>query len=226
MGGVILVVAFKLIDFHHIREIFRSSRSDTLVLLTTFLGTLFFEIDFAIYTGMLLSLAIYLTRTSHPHVDIMAPNPADPRRQLTEVQENHLRECPQLKILCVHGSLFFGAANHISEIMEEIDADAAKYLLIVGYGINFVDVSGAMVLVQEAQRRSKVNRNLYLCRLNREVYQFLENGGFLSHIHKSHIFCTEFDAIAKIYTHLDRRICLRCEERIFEECREAAADKS
>ncbi len=42
MGGVILFVAFKLIDFPHIKEILRSSRSETLVLLSTFLGTLFF----------------------------------------------------------------------------------------------------------------------------------------------------------------------------------------
>lgn len=224
MGGVILVVAFKLIDVHHIREILKSSRSDSLVLLTTFLGTLLFELDFAVYTGMLLSLAVYLTRTAHPHVDTMAPNPEDPRRQLAEVQENRLRECPQLKILCVHGSLFFGAANHISEILENIDADDPKHLLIVGYGINFVDVSGAMVLAQEAKRRRKMNRNLYLCRANREVYQFLENGGFLSHIQKNHTFFTEFDAIAEIFTHLDRRICLTCKEKIFEECREIALD--
>ncbi len=226
MGGVILVVAFKLIDIHHIREILKSSRSDSIVLLTTFLGTLFFEIDFAIYAGMLLSLAIYLTRTSHPHVDLMAPNPDDPRRQLTEVHEHQLRECPQLKILCVHGSLFFGAANHISEIFEEIDVDDPKHLLVVGYGINFVDVSGAMVLAQEAQRRGKLKRNLYLCRMNREVYQFLENGEFLSHIHEDHIFCTEFDAIASIFAHLDRRICLECRHRIFEECQQIPVNEA
>jgi SulP family sulfate permease len=226
MGGVILVVAFKLIDFHHIREIVKSSYSDSMVLLTTFLGTLFFELDFAIYSGMLLSLAIYLTRTSHPHVEVMAPDPADSRRQLMEVEANHLKECPQLKIICIHGSLFFGAANHVSEIMEAIDANTPKHLLIVGYGINFVDISGAMVLASEAQRRSKMGKNLYLCRVNRDVYQFLENGEFLTDIHDDHIFCTEYDAIASIFRHLDHKICRNCTQRIFEECKNVLREKN
>lgn len=218
MGGVILVVAFKLIDFHHIREILKSSYSDSMVLLITFLGTLLLEIDFAIYTGILLSLAIYLTRTSHPHVDVMAPKPADSKRRLMEVGPNSLQECPQIKIICVHGSLFFGAANHVAEIMAEIDADAPKHLLIVGYGINFVDTSGAMVLASEAQRRNAGGRNLYLCRINRNVHHFLETGDFLTDIQAEHIFWTEYDAIAAIFQQLDQRICRRCRQRIFEEC--------
>jgi len=81
---VILVVAFKLIDVRHIREILKSSRSDSLVLLTTFLGTLLFELEFAIYAGVMLSLAFYLTRASHPEVSVMAPDPADPWRRLRD----------------------------------------------------------------------------------------------------------------------------------------------
>ena len=220
MGGVILVVAFKLIDYRHIREILISSRSESFVLLTTFLGVLFLDIDFAIYTGMLLSLAVYLTRTSHPHVDVMVPDPNDARRQLVVVNEDKVLECPQLKIICIHGSLFFGAANYVSEIIEKIDYDAPRHLLLVAYGINFVDVSGAMVLAQEAKRRSKLGKKLYFCCLNTHVYHFLKQGEFLKDIHKEHIFNTEYDSIGTIVTRLDNTICARCGARIFKECQQ------
>lgn len=219
MGGVILFVAFKLIDFPHIKEILRSSRSETLVLLTTFLGTLFFEIEFAIYTGVLLSMAIYLTRTSHPHVDGMVPDPDDPGRQLTEISQTDLMECPQLRILRINGSLFFGAANHVSEILEESDDGDPRHLLIIGYGINFIDVSGSLVLEQEARRRRKLGRNLFLCRFNRDVVRFLRHGGFLKQIGENHLFVTEYQAIARIFKILDNSICRTCTARIFEECR-------
>jgi sulfate permease, SulP family len=218
MGGVILVVAFKLIDVRHIREILKSSRSDSLVLLVTFCGTLFFEIDFAIYTGVLLSLAIYMTRTSHPQIAVLAPDPADLQRRLTEVEKNGLLECPQLKIVRVNGSLFFGAANHVSEIIEEIDSDSPKRLLIVGHGINFIDVSGAMMLTQEAQRRKELKKALYLCRINRDVYNFLKHGGFINEIREDHIFSTEYSAISKIFNRLDFAICRPCKEKVFKEC--------
>ena len=218
MGGVILFVAFKLIDFPHIIEILRSSRSETLVLLATFLGTLFFEIEFAIYTGVLLSMAIYLTRTSHPHVDGMVPDPEDPGRQLTEISQTDLMECPQLRILRINGSLFFGAANHVSEILEENDDSAPRHLLIIGYGINFIDVSGSLVLEQEADRRQKLGKHLFLCRLNRDVIRFLRHGGFLKQIGENRLFVTEYQAISQIFNILDKSICRTCTARIFEEC--------
>jgi sulfate permease, SulP family len=218
MGGVILFVAFKLIDVRHIREILKSSLGDSLVLLATFFGTLFFELDFAIYTGVLLSLALYLTRTSHPHVTVLAPDSADDRRRLNEVGQAGLVECPQVKIVRVNGSLFFGAANHVAEVIEEIDEESPRHLLIVGHGINFIDVSGAMVIVQEAQRRRKLKRELYLCRINRDVYHFLDHGNFLTGIGKDHIFFTEYDAISRIFTTLDYDVCRMCTARIFKEC--------
>jgi SulP family sulfate permease len=218
MGGVILVVAFKLIDVKHIREILKSSKADSLVLLATFGGTLFFQLEFAIYTGVLLSLAIYLTRTSHPHVDVMAPDPEDSRRRLTEVAASGLPECPQLKIIQINGPLFFGAANHISETVENIDQDELKHLLLLGHGVNYIDISGAMVLTQEAHRRRQFNKKLYLCRINRDLYDFLERGDFMDEIGKEHIFPTEYAAIAQIFTSLDGDTCRSCRNRIFQEC--------
>ncbi len=219
MGGVILVVAFRLIDVHHIREILKSSRSESLVLVVTFAGTLFFQLEFAIYAGVLLSFGMYLTRTSHPHIAVMAPDPDDPRRRLTEIEESGLWECPQMKIIRINGSLFFGAANHAAEMIEQMDADDPKHLLIIGHGINFIDVSGAMMLSQEAQRRGKMHKSLYLCRINREVHDFLEHGDFIQEIGEEHIFATEYEAISQIFSKLDHNACRCCTCRIFEECK-------
>ncbi|WP_020588984.1 SulP family inorganic anion transporter [Desulfobacter curvatus] len=218
MGGVIFFVAFKLIDVHHIKEILKSSRPDTMVLLATFAGTLFFAIEFAIYTGILLSMAIYLTRTSHPHVTPLMPDPLDDRRTLINARESSSPPCPQLTMVRIHGSLFFGAANHVAQALEKIDEQNPKHLLIVGYAINFIDVSGAMVLVQEAQRRQKLGKRLYLCRLNRDVQHFLIHGEFMDKIGKSHLFHQENKAIRVIYNSLDQTICHTCQTRIFREC--------
>ncbi|MEZ5454466.1 MAG: SulP family inorganic anion transporter, partial [Thiothrix sp.] len=46
MGGIILLVAYNLIDFHHIKHILESSRSETSILATTFFATLFLELEF------------------------------------------------------------------------------------------------------------------------------------------------------------------------------------
>jgi len=66
MGGVILLVAYNLIDFHHITQVLRFSKSESSILLTTFFATLFLELEFAIYLGVLLSLVLFLAKTSTP----------------------------------------------------------------------------------------------------------------------------------------------------------------
>jgi SulP family sulfate permease len=191
-----------------------------MVLIVTFGSTLLFHLEFAIYAGVFLSLALYLTRTSHPYIVALSPDPADSRRRFTDLDEKSLPECPQLKILRIDGSLFFGAVNHVAEFLEKTDECNPRHLLIVGIGIYFLDVSGALMLTQEAQRRKKLGKQLWLCRIKHDVHDFLERGEYLEIIGSDHLFSTESKAISEIFDKLDRNICRLCTVRIFQECRE------
>ena len=62
IGGIILLVAFNLIDFKEIKEVAYLSKSEFSVLGVTFLSTLFFHLEFAIYIGVFFSFVFYLSR--------------------------------------------------------------------------------------------------------------------------------------------------------------------
>jgi SulP family sulfate permease len=219
MAGILLIVAYRLIDFHHISNILRTSKRETAVLLTTFFATLFVELEFAIYVGVMLSLVIYLMRTSRPGIVVRTPDPHSPGRHL--VTDPKLPECPQLKIVRVDGSLFFGAVDHVQgEFQRFLEEDPGqKHLLIIGNGINFVDIAGAEMLVQEANRRRHLGGGLYLSKIKAEACKILKRGGFVDKLGDEHIFVTKADAIQTIFNRLDRSICERCDKRIFLECR-------
>jgi SulP family sulfate permease len=218
MAGILLIVAYRLIDFHHISNILRTSKRETAVLLTTFFATLFVELEFAIYVGVMLSLVIYLMRTSRPGIVTRTPDPHSPGRHL--VTDPKLPECPQLKIVRVDGSLFFGAVDHVQgEFQRYLEEDPGqKHLLIIGNGINFVDIAGAEMLVQEANRRRHLGGGLYLSKIKAEACKILKRGGFVDRLGDEHIFVTKADAIQTIFNRLDRSICERCDKRIFLEC--------
>nr|WP_315980324.1 SulP family inorganic anion transporter [Aliamphritea spongicola] len=74
MGGVIMMVAYNLVDFHHIKKIMVASRPEASVLIITFVSTLFLELEFAIYLGVLLSLVLFLAKTSTPEITEMSLN--------------------------------------------------------------------------------------------------------------------------------------------------------
>lgn len=216
MGGIIMMVAYYLIDVHHIRTIIKTSREETAVLLATFFATLFLDLEFAIYIGVLLSLVLYLNRTAHPRIVNMVPNTDTAGPPLIETET----ECPYLKIIRIDGPLFFGAVNHVSEYLYNIDKSLVRKrnVLIVGCGINFIDVAGAEMLAQEARRRRAQRGRLYLCEFQPKAYGVLERGGYLQVIGKEYIFATQQEAIARIIPEADATICRYCKNPIFKEC--------
>jgi len=191
MGGVILLVAFNLIDFHMIKNIIKTSKDEAAVLGTTFFATLFLDLEFAIYTGVLMSLILYLTRTAHPQIIELTQAP--------EIQKQ------SFKTIRIDGSLFFGAVNHIMEFFYNIDKHKTyKYhLLIVAYGVNFIDITGAEMLANEAKRRRSLRGGLYLCGLKKQAKDVLERGGYLDIIGPDNIFLSETEAMEKILKKID-----------------------
>lgn len=218
MAGVLFLVAWGLIDFHHIRQILRAGHEETIIFGATFLATLLLNLEMAILLGVFLSLGFYLSRTSRPRVLSRVPDSRGERRKF--VSDPALPECPQLKIVRIDGSLFFGAVSHVQEQLRALEAEqpGQKHLVIVASGINFIDLAGAEFLAQEARLRRAAGGDLWLIRVKPQVRETLENGGYLDYIGADHLFEGKSEAFAHIYARLDREVCRRCDKRIFREC--------
>ena len=219
MAAILFLVAWGLIDFASIRNIARASRSETTVLALTFAATLLLELEFAILAGVMLSLLVYLKRTSRPSMRSLVPDPRHATRKMA-VLEAGLTECPQLKILRIEGSIYFGAVNHVGahfDTLREV-SPGQKNLLLLAKSINFVDVAGAELLAHEAEQRRKMGGQLYLYSLRQPVRDMLARGGYSEQIGQANIFGTKHEAIGGVFARLDRSICRTCHARIFNEC--------
>jgi SulP family sulfate permease len=221
MAGVLLLVAYSLIDTHHIKTIFVTSKPETAVLLVTFLATLLVELEFAIYIGVILSLLLYLNRTSHPNFVTLVPDPDSERRSFVNILKKPSLECPQLKVVRIDGSLFFGAVNHAAESLDLMTRQNPEqaHILIIGSGINFIDVAGCEMLADEAHRLHLSGRKLYLCSMKGDVLELLGRGGYLDRIGEENIFLSKIPALQRIVLNrLDPERCRYCNARIFKEC--------
>jgi len=221
MGGIILLVAYNLIDFHHIKQTLSFSKSETSILLTTFFATLFLELEFAIYLGVLLSLVLFLAKTSTPQIPTLSldVSPDGSERKLVNIQNKPLKQCPQLKIIRIDMSIYFGSINHIQKrITQIVDNERINHILIVGSGINFIDLAGAEALVSENNRLKQLNGGLYFVGLKSSVYEFAAKSCFIKKIGNDHFFDNKAQAIRRIYARLDRAVCKTCPSQIFKEC--------
>jgi SulP family sulfate permease len=219
IAGLLILAGWGLIDLRQMRMYLRASRQEAAVLGATLLATLLVPLDYAIVVGVMGSLVVYLYRTSRPAMNSLVPDPRHSERKFAATREG-LVECPQLKILSIEGSIYFGAVDHVEthlETLRERTRDQ-KHLLIVARNINFVDVAGAEALVRESRLRRAAGGRLYLQGLRQPVERVLRNGRFLEAIGEENVFRGKRDATAEIFARLDRDICARCRVRIFREC--------
>lgn len=223
MAGILFMVAWGLIDIPQIRNIIRTSLSESTILAVTLLATLFVQLEFAIYTGILLSLMLYLKRTSHPVILDVKPDPSEGSYHYSA--DTGLPDCPQVKCVRINGSIFFGAVDHAQQLLHQIgERTPQKHVLVAASGINFVDVAGAELLAHEAKRRRRFGGGLYFYRLKDEVVRLLRRGGYMHDIGEENIFPVRGNPIASIYRKLDPAICRECKLRIFRECQTMLPD--
>ena len=218
MAGLLFLVAWGLIDFHHIQKIRKSSGPESVVMAATFLATLLLELEFALLLGMFASLVVYLSQASQPQVMVRAPDPSLPKHRLNTGPD--LVECPQIKMVRVDGSLFFGAVNYVAERLRVIARrnPEQKHLLILARSIGFIDVAGAELIEREARNRKDMGGALYMHSIKPAVRQTLERGGYLSEVGENNIFESKSEAISEMFKRIDHGVCARCERRIFLEC--------
>jgi len=220
VAGVLLVVASGLIHVREIQRIMRTSRAESIIMGITALSCVLVDLEFALFSGVMLSLLFYLNRTAHPHFIVLAPDPSALRRPWVNVRRKGLAECPQIKILRLDGSIFFGAASNITEEMHRILAEepAKKHILLVASGVNFIDVTGCQMVFQEETILAKEGRRLYLCSLKEEVLDTLRRCGCMGGLGKDVVFRKKPEALRGMLKNLDYGICACCEARVFTEC--------
>jgi SulP family sulfate permease len=219
MAAVLFLVAWGLIDRKEIRHIIAASRRETGVLAVTFFSALFLDLEFAIFAGVLLSLVLYLERTSKPRLVTLAPDAQLPNRAFSSAPETP--QCPQLRFLRIDGSLFFGAVPHLETFLGRLRQThpEQKHLAVIADGINFVDLQGGEALAKESQRRRAEGGGFYLINVKQGLWEALERCGCLDVEGARSLFQSKHAAIRGIFQKLDKSVCAKCDKRIFLECR-------
>ena len=158
MAAILFLVAYSLIDWHHIGTILKTSRSESAVLLATLLATLFLQLEFAIYVGVALSLLLFLERTRGRACATRCPRRVRPATttssRVTSPTACSSRPCSSTGRCTSAPSTTCSAGCARSTTRTR----PTSICCCSRRGLNFVDLSGAEMLVQEARRRNAARR--------------------------------------------------------------------
>lgn len=213
MGGIILLVGYNLIDFHHIKQVYKASGRELIVLSITLIGTLFFDLEFALLAGILTSFFFYMERTSKPNIAILGAD--EDKHLINIIRDEKARECSNLKIVRVDGSLYFGSIEKISDYLTRLyDENEIQHILIAADGINFIDLAAAEWLTHEIIKWQRKRGGIYFAGLKLISQDVLQKGGFVDKMGNGIFFKEKRIAIHEIH----KKIKEPCKEKVFDEC--------
>ena len=152
-----------------------------------------------------------------------APLAGSAADDVASAKATFLPECPQLKLLRMEGEVYFGATQHVADILHALrnQPNPQKHLLVMAKSMNFIDLAGAELWEVELAARRAMGGNLYFHRPRPEVIRMWQKTGFTDVLGPEHQFSDKFTAISHIFSKLDPEICRHCSARIFWECKTA-----
>lgn len=218
MAPILMVVAWNMSERKVFYHVLKTKTEDSLVLLVTFLLTVFMNLTIAVEIGLLLAVILFTKRMSDYMVTAKAlPNP-DAKNSKVEVQmvtETH--DCPQITIYNVEGPLFFGAAQTFAQTIMNTIHYKPKVLLLRMGRVPFMDTTGEAHLTSIVKNFSK-HGIVLISGLNEQPKKVLKKTGLYDSIGDEYFFEHTGEAINFALTQLNRQKCVGCKHFAFHEC--------
>jgi sulfate permease, SulP family len=189
LAGILMILAYQLIDFKRIIQIIRTSRSDAAVCLITFASALLMPLAYAIYLGIFLNLALYMRRASRLHMAEVV-HPSGGLFIERPLRDKHGGQ--PVVFLQLEGDLFFGVADELQDRFTALLNDGPRVVILRLKRTHYIDTTVLGVFDQFVRRMSAKDRHVILCGLRPELKQKLQSFGLVEIIGPHNIFETGF----------------------------------
>ena len=221
LAGVVLVIAYRMVNIGEIRRILRASTGDSVIMVATLIATVLLPLEFAVLAGVLVSFGRYLVKTSTPRVWPVVPD----ENYRYFVHEGSGPACPQLGMIAIEGSLYFGAVHHVDEaIRANRERHPEQHLLLLRmHLVDHCDVSGIHMLEAVVRQYREAGGDVYLVGIRPQVAAMIEASGFDAMIGADHLLQRE-NAVGHLFHDVfDPSVCIyECDVRVFAECQALA----
>ena len=189
MSAVLVVVAFRMGEWHELKRLSLMPRSDAAVLLTTFALTVVLDLVIAVEVGMVLAAILFIKRVSQT-------------TEVSRVTNSDVLESPEqmaqgkiipdgVLVYRIFGPFLFGAAEKMEDAMEGMN-EMPKILILRLHLVSAMDATALNTLESVTERMQKKNGAVILSGLHRQPLDMLRRSGFIEVVGRKNL-CAHFD---------------------------------
>ena len=197
LSATIVVAVLSLVDFGILKRTWAYSKPDFAAVVATLIATLTLGVETGLVVGVVVSLALYLFRTSRPHIATVGLVPGT--ESFRNVLRHDVRVSPRLVSLRVDESLYFANARSLEDRVN--DAVAAQpqlqHVVLQCSAINDIDASALESLEAIEHRLRDAGITLHLSEVKGPVMDRLQSTEFLLRF-GGRVFLTHYQAIAAL----------------------------
>ena len=185
LGAMVICVAVALINKRQIHISLRATGADAVVFLTTFVATLLVPLHVAIFTGVGISIILYLHKASQPSLVEYVFNEEG---NLAEAHQGG-RQHPAISIVHVEGDLFFASADLFRTQIQRSCADPNLRIVILRLkNARHLDATCAMAIEELVRTLRADGRDLIVSGVLKDLYRVLKDAGMVEVIGKENLF--------------------------------------
>ncbi|MBL8894722.1 MAG: sulfate permease [Rhizobiales bacterium] len=195
LAATIIVAVLSLVDFSVLRRTWNYSKADFAAMAATMLITLAVGVEQGILAGVALSLALFLYRTSRPHMAIVGLVPGT--EHFRNIRRHDVLTSEEILTLRIDESLYFANSRYLEDRITELVADRPRlrHLILMCSAINDIDASALESLEEINRRLADGGVTLHLSEVKGPVMDRLAKTSFLKDL-TGKVFRSQFDAIA------------------------------
>ncbi|MBS4211513.1 SulP family inorganic anion transporter [Neobacillus rhizophilus] len=226
MAPILMVVAWNMSERKVFAHIFKTKSTDSLVLVVTFLLTVFVNLTVAVEVGLVMSAILFVKRMSDVMITAKAlPNPQTNRAKVETGMVTDTHDCPQISIFNIEGPLFFGAALTFEETIMNTINYRPKILLLRMGRVPFMDTTGEANLASIVRHFSK-NGIVLISGINPQPESVLKKTGLYEVVGDEHFFAHTGEAIQYALKEINQNKCLGCKHFAFRECKKLSGTEA
>ncbi|GHT56649.1 sodium-independent anion transporter [Spirochaetia bacterium] len=204
LSAVLMVVSWDMSNVPRFIRIIRTApKSDAIVLITTFVLTIAFDLTFAVEVGVVLAIFLFLRRmvemgTIKSENDDLIAELAYGDIENHGVAANSIKALYQkdIEVFSINGPFFFGVADTLQQVLRGLRKNPKAFILRM-QDVPAIDSTGITALesLLTQCRRGKIR--LILCEIRKQPEKALEKAGFINEIGKENVLDTLDDALGQ-----------------------------
>ena len=202
LAGILMFVAFNMVEWERIFLIFKTPLSDVAVMLTTFLLTIFIDLTVAIEVGLILAALLFMKRMSDLY------NVEELERPAGKGDENSLIvrgfRHPDISIYTINGPLFFGAASRFDQQVATTPGGHKPIKIIRMKYVPIIDATGLNFIHTTYHKHRKMGGVVLFSTVRPDVMKVIRQSGLYEQITEKHFFPTTRAALVHALRHAHR----------------------